>query len=294
VLSSIKTVSGSVAVNGTGDIEARTIVTRPGRGTVTINSVNGDLTVGTDRVEWRLHRRHKDGQDQPDSPAPSCTPAKTQPARQAGRPLLDRFGRPVAGEREARATWRSTIRTAGLFTVHQAYILDGNFTVTTRGDMLVKDVRVRSNTGNHSVSLNAGGNLTFGLINAGDYAVTPDHALADITWEALGLLGPAYRRRVDVSLTAGGSILKRRPADPSVDLIADQVTLSAGGSIGASNSPRTTCTVVKSGAGGVNWTPMDRHRAVQLPSGRHHRSTMRKLEPLTLTKVFIGAMARCT
>jgi hypothetical protein len=27
-----------------------------------------------------------------------------------------------------------------LFTVHQAYILDGNFTVTTRGDMLVKDV----------------------------------------------------------------------------------------------------------------------------------------------------------
>jgi hypothetical protein len=79
--------------------------------------------------------------------------------------------------------------------------------------------------------LNAGGNLTFGLINAGDYAVTPDHALADITWEAMGrwCAGlPSPRRRV---IDGGRFDSETTPVDPSVDLIADQVTLSAGGSI---------------------------------------------------------------
>ncbi|MEY4177231.1 MAG: hypothetical protein RLY70_805, partial [Planctomycetota bacterium] len=175
-----------------------------------------------------------------------------------------------------------------LLTVHQAYILDGNFSVSTRGDMLVKDVRVRSNTGTHQVSLTAGGNLTFGLINAGDYAVTPDHALADITWEAMGLLGaPAYRRRVDVSLTAGGSILETTPVDPSVDLIADQVTLSAGGSIGALEFAANNVTVVKSGAGGVNWTPMN---DIELYSYQAGDITINDsaTRPLTLTKVFLA------
>jgi hypothetical protein len=145
VLSSIKTVSGSVAVNGTGDIEARTIVTRPGRGTVTINSVNGDLTVGTIVSNGDFTAETKTGNINQIA-GTVVYAAKTQLLGMLGdRFSIDSDDLWLVSEKPGNVAIDHP--NSRLFTVHQAYILDGNFSVTTRGDMLVKDVRVRSYTG---------------------------------------------------------------------------------------------------------------------------------------------------
>jgi hypothetical protein len=75
-------------------------------------------------------------------------------------------------------------------------------------------------------------------------------------------------------------------------LIADQVTLSAGGSIGGLEFAANNVTVVKSGAGGVNWTRMN---DIELYSYQAGDITINDAETraLTLTKVS-SPTARCT
>jgi Ca2+-binding RTX toxin-like protein len=286
VLNSVKVVGGSVNVIGFGNVEARSVVTRPGRGSVSLNSINGDLIIGTVVSNGDFTADTKTGNITQIAGTVIYAAKTNLNGKMGDRFTLDSDDLWIVSDKPGSVAIDHPNNR--LFTIHQAYILDGNFTVSTRGDMLVKDVRVRSNSGNHAVSFTAGGNLTFGLINAGDYAVTPDHALADITWEALGLLQPpAYRRRVDVSLTAGGSILEMGPADPSVDLIADQVTLSAGTCIGSLEFAANNVDVVKSGVGSVNWTPMDDIELYSYQAG-DITITDSATRPLTLTKVFLA------
>ncbi len=172
-------------------------------------------------------------------------------------------------------------------TLTKVYLVNGSLTVNTDGDLIVSDVRLRSDTGLHTVALTAGGNVAIDLLNVGDYAATPDQALVDAQWAALGFVrAPAFAARNDVTITAGGAITADAAADDTVDLIADQLTLRAGTDISGLELAVNAVLEATATAGTVTLTDAD---DVSLVSYQPLDLVLNepRSQPLTLTQVIL-------
>ena len=109
--------------------------------------------------------------------------------------------------------------------------MDGSLTINTDGDLTVVDLRLLSNKAEHSVTLNAGGDVLIGKISAGDFAATADEAATIRAGRGLAA-DSLFTSMPGVTIKAGGAIREIGEGDTDLDIVAGKLTLEAGTGIG--------------------------------------------------------------
>jgi hypothetical protein len=130
------------------------------------------------------------------------------------------------------------------FMLNDIFIMDGSLNVlNSYGDVILENVVLGNNRDDNDLIVNALGSVEIGNVKAGVYS--------DDAAESRLLSSQS-----DVSITAGGSILEYGE-DDGVDLITDQVTLSAQGDIADFEISANDLLNVESATGNINLTESD-------------------------------------
>jgi len=110
----------------------------------------------------------------------------------------------------------------GTLTVSGVKVMDGSFTLThASGEVILADVELASDRDTSDITVTTGGDIQVGWIKAGSHYESDD----DVPAPAQGD-DPGASSKGDVILTAGGSVTEAGD-DAAVDLVADQVTITA-------------------------------------------------------------------
>ncbi len=134
-----------------------------------------------------------------------------------------------------------------------ANVLNGSLTVNTAGDLIVPELHLLSNMKGNALTLDAGGNVTIGLIDAGDYSAT-DTAAAGLRTARGMAANDFFTSLTDVTIRAGGFIQEVATADPDVDVIAGSLTLLAGTGISGLELAINQLTEAKTTTGSITLT----------------------------------------
>ncbi|MFM8478283.1 MAG: beta strand repeat-containing protein, partial [Planctomycetaceae bacterium] len=228
-LASVTLASGSVDVAGFGNITAQNVQTLGGSGDITLSTAAGNVALGQISAAGSFEAATQTGQISGltggsifaaegtnfAGPVASALPLTSNDitliTRQSGDVILNYTG-------------------SGPLTLRQVHVLDGSLIVNAPGDLIVLDARLLSNTGNHTVQLTAGGDVVISHLEAGDYAETPERAAAIRLARGMAADAPLTALN-NVSILAGGAIREAGNGDAGPDLIANRLTLQAGGSI---------------------------------------------------------------
>ncbi len=131
---------------------------------------------------------------------------------------------------------------------------NGAITVSSGGKLIADNVRSARNAATNNIRLTSTGDLNVGFVDAGVYAASAAEATALLAGSSATTLTSIG----DVTLIAGGSIGRSASADPSaVNLVADQLTAQAHGSIGSLNTAINTLTDATSATGSIDLADRD-------------------------------------
>ncbi|MFM8477211.1 MAG: hypothetical protein ACKOEO_15630, partial [Planctomycetaceae bacterium] len=253
-LASVSVASGSVAVQGFGDITAQNITTSGGSGGISLTGLAGNLTLGNISAAGTLDV-------QSDVGAINSLPGSTVAAADVN--YVGQFSPDftLASDDVTLISRRPgdvvlNYTGTGPLTLRQVYVLEGNLIVNTPGDLIVLDARLLSNTGDFRIQLNAGGNVTIDYLDAGDYAVT-EAAAAEIR-AARGLSADARLTSLNnVQITAGGFIGEAGSGDSGVDIVGNRLTLSAGAGISGLKLSANEVTSATTSSGSISLSEVD-------------------------------------
>ncbi|MEN9556606.1 MAG: hypothetical protein RLZZ232_2892, partial [Planctomycetota bacterium] len=260
-LADISTAAGSVSVTGFGPITAGSIVAGGSGGDVSIEGLIGDVVLGDITAGGKLTVESDFGQI-------SRTPGTSIAADEVlwvGE--LDASFELDSGDVTliTRTPGDVVINYSGSspLILRQVYVLEGSLIVNTPGDLIVMDARLLSTNENYLITLNAGGNVSLGYLEAGEYAATD--AEADAIRQARGLEADAPLTSLStVTINAGGWIGETGAGDSGVDLVAGRAVLNAGTGINAVTIAVNELTSAISTAGAITivdqdgvgeWTP---------------------------------------
>ena len=142
-------------------------------------------------------------------------------------------------------------------TVTDASTADGAIAITTGGNLIAESIESLTNRDTNDITLTStAGGIELGFLRAGDYAATQAESDAIRTLTDGGVL-PSLTALGDVVLSAAGSIREVVDEDTAVDLIADELTLTATGDIVGIELAANTLLEARSTTGAIELTEAD-------------------------------------